>query len=152
MPNAMRLTEALEVVGRMPRPSSFGIHALKGLPRHELGPTEILCYTGRHVAQVESYAGALLVDILDACGFAEQPRSLLKRCVVVAHGQDGYQSIFSWSELYNSTIGRKAMVLYEKNSEALDAHLGSICLISANDARLGPRHLRGLTQLLVREL
>jgi hypothetical protein len=30
--------------------------------------------------------------------------------------------------------------------------LGAICLISANDARLGPRHLRGLLQVTVQML
>lgn len=60
--------------------------------------------------------------------------------------------LFGWDELYNSGIGEKVLVLYEKNGQALDAHLGAICLISANDARLGPRHLRGLSQVAVRML
>jgi len=35
---------------------------------------------------------------------------------------------------------------------SVEAHLGRICLISANDARLGPRHLRGLSQVAVKML
>lgn len=54
--------------------------------------------------------------------------------MVVALGEDGYQAIFSWNELYNSTIGEKALVLYEKNGGPLEPHLGALCLISANDA------------------
>ncbi|SEL42731.1 hypothetical protein SAMN05518845_107134 [Variovorax sp. YR750] len=142
----------LEVLGLVPRPGSFALEALEGLPRHDLGPTQVLCYSGRPVAQVDSYAGARLIDLLDACGLSERPRSELKRCVVVARGDDGYQAIFSWNELYNSTIGEKVLVLYEKNGEALDAHLGTICLISAGDSRLGPRHLRGLRQVAVKML
>jgi hypothetical protein len=141
------------VTGMLVRgPRIFSMDALKELPAHDLGPTEILCFTGRPVARVESYVGARLIDILDACGFSEQHRSQLKRCVVVAEGQDGYRAIFSWSELYNSLIGEKVLVLHEKNRRPLDPHLGRICLISANDARLGPRQLRGLCQVSVQML
>ena len=53
----------------------FSLQALKHLPRQALGPTQILCFTGRHVAQVESYAGTRLVDVLDVAGVSELPRS-----------------------------------------------------------------------------
>jgi hypothetical protein len=142
----------LEIMGLVPRPDAFTREALEQLGRHDLGPTQVLCFSGRPVAQVDSYVGARLVDLLDACGLSERPRSELKRCVVVARGNDGYQAVFSWNELYNSSIGQKVLVLYEKNGKALDAHLGAICLISANDERLGPRHLRGLSQVAVRML
>ena len=142
---------ALDVLG-VPRPRVFTVQDLERLDRHDLGPTQVLCFSGRPIAQVDSYVGARLVDVLDSCGLSERPRPELKRCVVCARGQDGYQAIFSWNELYNSAIGGKVLVLYQKNAEPLDAHLGAICLISANDARLGPRHLRGLSQVTVRML
>ncbi|WP_432725918.1 hypothetical protein [Variovorax sp. W6] len=142
----------LEILGLVPRPGIFTRQALERLGRHDLGPTQVLCYSGRPVAQVDSYAGARLVDVLDACGLSERPRSELKRCVFVARGDDGYQAIFSWNELYNSATGEKVLVLYEKNGAALDAHLGVLCLISAGDSRLGPRHLRGLLQVAVKML
>lgn len=140
---------ALRVSGMVPRPTSFSANALKEFARRDLGPTEVLCFTGRPVAQVESYTGVRLTEILDACGFSEQPRSDLKRCVIVAVGQDGYEAVFSWSELYNAIIGERVLVLYERNARALDAHMGRLCLISANDSRLGPRHLRGLFEVRV---
>ncbi|SEK09710.1 MULTISPECIES: hypothetical protein [unclassified Variovorax] len=150
-PGTIANAELLQVAG-LPRPGFLTLEALQGLPRHDLGPTQVLCYSGRPVAQVDSYAGARLVDVLDAHGLSQRPRSELKRCVVVAQGGDGYQAVFSWNELYNSTIGEKALVLYEKNAEPLDAHLGRICLISANDTRLGPRHLRGLSRVELKML
>lgn len=143
---------ALELAGRLPRPGWLDLAALKRLPPRDLGPTQVLCFTGRAVAQAESYVGARLIDVLDACGFSEQPRSEMKRCVVIGWGQDGYQAIFSWSELFNSAIGDKALVLYEKNGQPLDAHLGRLCLISASDSRLGPRHLRALHRISVQKL
>ena len=150
--DAIADTEPLKILGLVPRPRVFTVGDLVSLGRHQLGPTQVLCFSGRAIVQVDSYAGARLVDVLDQCGLSERPRPELKRCVVRARGQDGYEAIFSWNELYNSTIGEKVLVLYEKNSAPLDAHLGTVCLISANDARLGPRHLRGLSQVTVQML
>jgi len=145
----LRMEGLLEVAGGVPRPGAFALDALRRMARHDLGPTQVLCYSGRAVAQVDSYAGVRLVDVLDACGFSERPRPELKRCIVAASGDDGYQALFSWNELYNSVIGEKVLVLYEKNGGALEPHLGALCLISANDARLGPRHLRRLERVAV---
>ncbi|QSI31142.1 hypothetical protein GNX71_16800 [Variovorax sp. RKNM96] len=145
-------TEPLKILGVVPRPRIFTIEDLVKLGRHELGPTQVLCFSGRPVAQVDSYAGARLIDVLDHCGLPERPRPELKRCIVRVRGDDGYEAVFSWNELYNSTIGEKVLVLYEKNAGPLEAHLGTLCLISANDARLGPRHLRGMSQVTVQML
>lgn len=145
------MTGVLEILG-LPRPGRFTVPDLQTMARHDLGPTQVLCFSGRPIAQVDSYAGARLVDVLERCGLSEWPRPELKRCVIRAQGGDGYQAIFSWNELCNSVIGEKVLVLYEKNAAPLDAHLGTLCLISAHDARLGPRHLRGLSQVTVQML
>jgi len=143
---------ALALTGYLPRPRSFDLRAVQALPRHELGPLQVNCFTGRPVSRVESYAGARLIDLLDQAGLSEWSRGDRKRCVVMAGGADGYHAIFSWNELYNSPIGAGVLVLYERNAQPLDAHLGALCLISAGDNQLGPRHLRCLDSVTVRKL
>jgi len=58
----------------------------------------------------------------------------------------------SWSELFDSPIRDKVLVLYECNGEALGTHLGCLSLISAGDRRMGPRHLRHLHAVTVQRL
>src|SRR5262249_6215269 len=93
--------------------------------------------------------GARLIDVLDDVGFSSRPRSELKRCVVVARGADAYRAIFSWNELYNSTLGESVLVLYERDGRPLADDLGPLSLISARDRQFGPRHLRDLRALHV---
>jgi hypothetical protein len=142
----------LEVSGQVPRAQAFSVRAIRELPRHEMGPTAVNCFTGRPVAKADSFAGARLVDLLDHAGFSSLPRSELKRCVIVAGGLDGYQVIFSWNELYNTSSGPGVLVLYERDGRPLGAHLGALCLISAGDTQLGPRHLRHLQTVIARRL
>jgi DMSO/TMAO reductase YedYZ molybdopterin-dependent catalytic subunit len=142
----------LAVSGHVPRPRAFDLRELKGLPRHELGRTDVLCMTGREVARVDSYAGVRLTDVLDATGLSTLQRIELKRGVIVAHGLDSYRAFFSWNELFNTAIGKSVLVLYEREGQPLDAHMGTLALISAADSRLGPRHLRHLASVTVQML
>lgn len=142
----------LTLGGHLPAPATLGLDALRALPRVELGPTQVNCFTGRPVATVDSFAGARLVDVLDAAAFSTQPRSSLKRCVIMAIGADDYHALFSWSELYNTGIGAGVLVLYERDGARLPSSLGPLALISANDRQLGPRHLRCLRGIHVQRI
>lgn len=122
------------------------------LPRHELGATEVLCMTGRHVFRAESFVGVRLTDILNRAGLAALPRGELKQCVIVAQASDGYRAIFSWNELHNTPVGERVLVVYERDGVALAPQLGDLCLLSANDLHLGPRHLRDLREISVQML
>jgi hypothetical protein len=143
---------ALVVVGDFPGQKHFSLQDLKQLPRHELGPTDVTCLTGRHVATVHSYAGARLIDVLGESGLPSLSRMDLKCCVIVASGHDGYRAFFSWNELFNSELGERVLVLYERDGGPLDPHMGDLSLISAADRRMGPRHLRHLCSVLVQRL
>jgi hypothetical protein len=142
----------LALTGHLPRPREFELDELIRLPRHELGQTQVNCFTGRPVVSAQSYAGARLVDVLDGSGFSSQPRSRLKRCVVIARGLDGYQAIFSWSELYNAAIGESVLVIYERDGRPLTDQIGPLSLLSAGDRQRGPRHLRHLRAVHVQLL
>jgi hypothetical protein len=139
----------LLLTGFMPRELALGLEDMRRLPAHALGPTDIYCLTGRHIATVDDYCGALLTDILALTGLPEVPKPALKECVIVARGTDGYRALFSWNELHNTAIGEGVVVVYEKGRQELDERLGTFALISASDLRLGPRHLRRLCEIRV---
>lgn len=139
----------LLLTGFMPRELALGLEDMRRLPVHELGPTDVYCLTGRHIATVDAYSGALLTDILALTGLPEMPKPALKECIIVARGVDGYRALFSWNELHNTAIGEGVLVVYEKARAALDERFGAFALISASDLRLGPRHLRQLCEIRV---
>jgi hypothetical protein len=139
----------LRLTGFVPQERAYSLADLHGLPSRVLGPTEIVCLTGEHVARAESYRGAALVDLLAQTGLHEVARHALKECMIIARGSDGYRALFSWNELYNTAVGHGVMVVYERDGDRLDGHLGPCALISASDLRTGPRHLRQLCEIKV---
>lgn len=142
----------LGVVGHVPGEQRFHLHDLQRLPVHTLGPTEVVCMSGRHIESASGYCGVALLDILALTGLPELPRPVLKQCLIVAQGADGYRALFSWTELYNTATGDGVLVVYEKNGRPLDAHSGPLALMSSSDRRLGPRHLRRLREIQVMRL
>ncbi|MBB3177812.1 molybdopterin-dependent oxidoreductase [Variovorax sp. Sphag1AA] len=142
----------LSLSGHVPHPRQIDMAEIFQLKRRELGPTQVNCFTGRPVFSAQSYVGVRLIDLLDRSGFSSQPRSELKRCVVIAQGADDYQAIFSWNELYNADAGDGVLVVYERDGELLREPVGPLSLLATADRQLGPRHLRGLREIRVRLL
>jgi hypothetical protein len=57
--------------------------------------------------------------------------------------------LFSWHELFNTSIGEKIILAYSKNSHHLCSELGCICLFAASDIHVLPRQLHGVTRIEV---
>ena len=70
----------------------------------------------------------------------------------MATASDGYKAIFSWGELFNSRIGRGLLVVFERNGKPIDDSEGRIALLSTEDDRMGPRHVRWLKRIEVRRV
>ena len=69
--------------------------------------------------------------------------------VIVARATDGYVVTFSWNELYNTAIGKDVLVAWEKDGKPLDVREGQLLLISGQDIKTGPRHVRNLSSIEV---
>jgi hypothetical protein len=96
--------------------------------------------------------GIRLRDLLEEAKLVTQDSHTLKKTVVIARAVDGYNAVFSWNELFNSLAGESVLVLYERDGNPLAKEEGPIALISAKDLRTGPRHVRWLKEIEVRQV
>jgi len=96
--------------------------------------------------------GVRLRDLLEEAKLVTQDRHTLKKTVVIARAVDGSKVVFSWSELFNSLAGESVLVLYERDGNPLAKEEGPIALISAKDLQTGPRHVRWLKEIEVRQV
>ena len=143
-------SDAIEVLGDLPGGRRFDRDALLALPRTSAGPATIECFTGRHIRDVHQQHGVLLTDLLDLAGLKGLPRAQCKQLVIAVHAADGYVCLFTWHELYNSPIGRGAMLVIEQDGEILPAAGGGVQLTSLEDLRLGPRSAVAVKAIEVR--
>jgi DMSO/TMAO reductase YedYZ molybdopterin-dependent catalytic subunit len=103
----------LSIGGRVERPLSFDLAALREYESVMLEPFDLSCFTsGRFIRTVDRYRGVQLRVLLDAAGVRRPGSADFKRTVFLAHGHDGYAVTFSWHELFNSPIGESVLVAY----------------------------------------
>ena len=70
----------------------------------------------------------------------------------MATATDGHQAVFSWGELYNSPIGRNVLVAVERDGVPLRDGEGRFALVSTADDKPGPRHVKWLARVDVRQV
>ena len=139
----------VRISGAVKAPQSFDVAALKKLTARNSGPMDVICASGATVGKVNNFRGARLTDVLDAVGLNLDGHKDGRRMVVVARATDGYLVTFSWNELYNSALGKDVLVAWEKDGKPLDVREGQLLLISGQDTKTGPRHVRNLSSIEV---
>lgn len=143
-------SDGITITGLGAAARRFGRAELEQMAVAESGPVSIICYSGRPIRDVARIRGVRLTDLLDAAGLTALPRSECKQLIVAVRARDGYTSLFTWHELYNSPIGEGAMLLVEQDGELLPASAGGLQLISLGDTHLGPRQALAAEAIEVR--
>jgi len=153
--SARAVTTALTVRGSVEQEITLSVDELRRLPMQRVDDVRSVRGAAGVAASSESarrYVGCLLRDVLERAKPVERKRLDFRKSVVIATASDGYRVVFSWAELYLSPIGDGALVVYERDGKPLDDSEGRIALVSLNDTRPGPRHVKWLQSIELRVL
>jgi len=138
----------LDVKGEVRQPLSLSRADLLTLKRRDYMEQRTVTQDGKEAQLTIRYQGIPLKELLDRAGLKPGSRDI-RRAIVLLTAQDGYQTSFSWGELYNSALGDGVIVvLRQANDELLDTD-GLPGLRSLQDMRSGPRHVRWLSSIEV---
>ncbi len=139
-------TPALTVSGKVEHVLKLDTIAVRGYPADQV---VTLTLPGDKPSVVR---GVRLKAFLDNAKLVVTDHNTAKKTVVIATARDGYAVVFSWSELYNSPAGADVLVLFERDDKALPAAEGPLALISGRDIRTGPRHVKWLERIEVKQI
>jgi hypothetical protein len=149
--SAQEVTTEIEVVGEVNTRLTLSVEALRSMGVQSA--RNLPAAASNALAEpYREYSGVLLTQLLDKAGLRSVRKDDWRRLYFVATASDGYKAVFSWGELFNSRIGRGLLVVYERAGKPIDDSEGRIALLSTEDDRMGPRHVRWLKRIEVRRI
>jgi hypothetical protein len=139
----------LRVTGRVSRPLELGMEELCTMETEEIADLGIICGDGDPKGRIRDCKGILLEKILGMADVIKAEHNDTKKMFIVVSAHDGYKTVFSWQEMFNTVVGGGVMVLPERDGKPLAGEKGQLELISPEDYFTGSRYVRGLESIEV---
>jgi DMSO/TMAO reductase YedYZ molybdopterin-dependent catalytic subunit len=153
LPQQETTAGAVTLTGDVVRPMRVTLDDLRRHASVTADRFDLRCYTtNRFIRNVDQYRGVLLKDLIDVAGLRNDSPGDFKRTVFIAHAHDGYAVTFSWHELFNTPIGERVLVAFERGDQPLSVDEGAPVLFSAADILPAPRHVKRLAGIVARVL
>ena len=142
----------LTVTGRVKTPLMLGTDELFGMDVVKTDNLMIICGEGTPKRPLGKCRGVLLTDIINLAEVIAPEHNDTKKTYLVISSEDGYKTLFSWQELYNSATGDGVLVIFEKEGLPLYENHSSADLISMMDYLPGPRWVKNIRRIEVKIL
>jgi hypothetical protein len=139
----------LVVTGRVTRPLELGMEKLRAMDTEEIADLMIICGDGDPKGNIRNCKGILLENVIRMADVIKEEHNDTKKMFIVVSAHDGYKVVFSWQEIFNTSVGGGVMILLERDGKTLDGEQGQLELISAEDYFTGSRYVRGLKNIEV---
>jgi DMSO/TMAO reductase YedYZ molybdopterin-dependent catalytic subunit len=139
----------LVVTGRVTRPLELGMEQLRAMDTEEIADLMVICGDGDPKGNIRNCKGVLLEKILGMADVIKEEHNDTKKMFIVVSAHDGYKVVFSWQEIFNTSVGGGVMILLERDGKPLDGEHGQLELISAEDYFTGSRYVKGLKNIEV---
>ncbi len=135
------------IVGRVASPMSFDMETLHTMDPVETGNLPLNCGSGVPKGRLGHCRGVLLADIINKTDVLITDHNDTKKMFLIASSNDGYKAVFSWQEVFNTSVGEGIMVLFEREGKPLYDGTGPVDLLSAEDFLSGPRYVKQLANV-----
>jgi hypothetical protein len=135
------------ICGRVKKPLVFSIEKLQAMETVEQDDLLLTCGSGEPKGRINQCRGVLLADIIHRSNVLITDHNDTKKMFIIASSDDGYKTVFSWQEVFNTSVGDGIMVLLEKDGKPLYEGTGPVDLFSAKDYLTGPRYVKELADV-----
>lgn len=136
--------QVVRIIGRVVQPLSISSTTLCAMDTVDTGTLPMICGSGEPKGKIGNCRGVLLAELINLAEVVVREHNDTKKMVVVVASDDGYKTVFSWQEIFNSINGEGILVILEKDGQPLYQGNGEVDLISSRDHLTGPRYVRRL--------
>jgi hypothetical protein len=143
-------TSSFIISGKVKAPIIVSIANLKKLKQYDIGDVVITNHLGEPRNTAKALKGVLLRDVLGLAEIDSESPRVLSEYYFVCKANDNYTVVYSWNELFNTSVGDTAFIILEKNGQPVEKMDDSILMVSSKDLRTGRRHVKALTTIEVK--
>jgi len=136
--------QRVQIIGRVAQPLSIPSTTLCAMDTVDTGTLPMICGSGEPKGKIGNCRGVLLAELINLAEVVVREHNDTKKMIVVVASDDGYKTVFSWQEIFNSINGEGILVIFEKDGQPLYQGNGEVDLISSRDHLTGPRYVRRL--------
>ncbi len=148
-PARKKTASVLRVDGTVTNPLTLSLDDLRSMETEEITDFPVICESGEPKGRFSRCRGVLLETILTKAKIITYDERTVNRIYFDVTADDGYRVIFSWNEVFNTSVGEGVMVLIEKEGLHLHNDDGDFTLVSANDNLNGSRYVKKLRHIEV---
>lgn len=141
-------TDTLHVYGKVKQPLVLIVTDFSSFESISLDSLRITNHRGEYKGTIYAIKGIRLRDVLERAVIEDRPREM-GRYFIVCTSADGYETVFSWNEIFNNACGDELLIVtsVDGSSNLEDG----ILLINGCDIQNGRRHMKWLTRVEVRK-
>jgi DMSO/TMAO reductase YedYZ molybdopterin-dependent catalytic subunit len=146
---------SISVSGEVKKPLSLSMEELRKMTPFHINNVTLLeekkqANDPEKLISVASYKGVLLRDLLERVGM-KYTRKFEPGVYIRVRGTDGKENVFSFGEIFYSSIGRSVLLAYERNEKPADPCGNNAELIVSTDIRAG-RRIVNVKEILVKRV
>ncbi|WP_051309586.1 hypothetical protein [Desulfogranum japonicum] len=138
------------ITGRVALPFAVTADILLKQEYLKTGDVPMVCGDGEPKGHTLRGGGVRLADIITEADVHITEHNDSKKMYVVVSSRDGYATVFSWQEIFNTANGEGVLILTDSNYESMKMEEGRVDLISLGDYLSGPRRVRDVAQVDIR--
>jgi hypothetical protein len=143
-------TTSFVIGGEVKTPLTIQLADLKKWKEQAIGDVVITNHLGEKKSEAKGLKGILLRDLLSSVEIKSESPKLLSEYYFVCKATDGYTVVYSWNEIFNTSVGDAVFIVTEKNGKTAASMDDAVLMISPKDIRTGRRHVKSLTSIDVK--
>jgi hypothetical protein len=143
-------TSSFTISGDVKAPVTISIADLAKWKSVTIGDVIITNHLKEKKSEVKGLKGVLLTDVLSSVEINAESPKVLSEYYFICKANDGYTVVYSWNELFNTSVGETAYIVTEKEGKPVSAMQDAILMISPKDYATGRRHVKALETITVK--
>ena len=145
----IKVTSSFTISGEVFTPLTVSVMDFKKWKEVAIGDMVITNHLGEKKSEAKGLKGILLKEILQTVEIKSESPKVLSEYYFVFTASDGYKVVYSWNELFNTTVGESVYLITEKNGKSITEMDDSILVVSTKDFKTGRRNMKGLSSIEV---